>query len=89
MPRPEVSRRARAAALLAATCVAAAPALAQERSPKDVKRDLLAVIVLEGRPCDVVVEARKLGENDYLAVCRTGDRYRVRIEAGRVRVEKQ
>lgn len=84
-------RTARAVtATLLASCALLAPARADEpRSDAEVKRDLFSVITLEGKPCGAVVEVRRLGENDYVATCRTGDRYRVRIVAGRVSVEKQ
>lgn len=56
----------------------------------DVKRDLFAVITLKGHPCGEVVSVKKLGENDYIASCRSGDRYRVHLGAkDKVLVEKQ
>jgi hypothetical protein len=51
--------------------------------------DLTAVIALQGRPCGKVVSYKKLGENEFIARCSTGDVYRVYVDAGgRVRVEK-
>jgi hypothetical protein len=87
MPR---TRRVAAAALAAATLAAAAPGRAQQEPAQDaVKRDLFAVIALEGKPCGAVTSVQRLGENDYVATCRTGDRYRVRIVNGRVSIEEQ
>ncbi|HET8564340.1 MAG TPA: hypothetical protein VFM35_10750 [Candidatus Binatia bacterium] len=52
-------------------------------------QDLTAVIALQGRPCGKVVSYDKLGENEFVARCSTGDVYRVYVDAGgRVRVEK-
>ncbi|MFZ1625601.1 MAG: hypothetical protein WAU48_12595 [Gammaproteobacteria bacterium] len=52
--------------------------------------DMTAVIALQGLPCGKVVRAEKKGENDYLASCTDGNRYRVTVNAeGRVVVVKQ
>lgn len=52
-------------------------------------QDLTAVIALQGRPCGKVVSYEKVGENEFVARCSTGDVYRVYVDAGgRVRVEK-
>ena len=50
--------------------------------------DLTAVIALNAKPCGKVVSATKRGEDDYLATCEDGNRYRVYIKDGRVIVEK-
>jgi len=56
----------------------------------DVARDLTAVIALQGQPCGNVVSYEKLGENDYLARCASGDVYRVYVnEQGRVVVVRR
>lgn len=56
----------------------------------DVAKDLTAVIALQGKPCGTVVSYEKLGENDYLARCASGDVYRVYVnEQGRVVVVKR
>jgi hypothetical protein len=60
-------------------------ALAQDISEA---ADLTAVIALNGKPCGRVVSAAKRGEDDYLATCEDGNRYRVYIKDGRVIVEK-
>jgi hypothetical protein len=55
-----------------------------------VLKDLTAVIALQGQPCGQVVSASQQGENDYIASCQDGSRYRVFINAqGRVVVQKQ
>jgi len=65
--------------------------LAAEEPPGDVPvaRDLTAVIALQGLPCGKVVSATQQGEDDYVAACEDGNRYRVFVNAdGRVIVEK-
>ena len=51
-------------------------------------QDLTAVIALNGKPCGKVVNATKRGEDDYVATCEDGNRYRVYVKDGRVVVEK-
>jgi len=52
-----------------------------------VKRDLFAIISLQGAPCQRVVSYDVQDELDYVATCETGDRYRVHVSsAGRVHV---
>lgn len=65
--------------------------LAAEEIPAEfpVARDLAAVIALQGLPCGKVVSASQRGEDDYVASCADGNRYRVYVnEDGRVIVEK-
>ena len=53
-------------------------------------KDLTAVIALLGMPCGQVVSARLLKENDHMATCKDGNRYRVFLNAeGRVVAQKQ
>ena len=53
-------------------------------------QDLTAVIALQGKPCGRVVNATQQGENDYLATCQDGNRYRIFTNKdGRVIVEKR
>ena len=53
-------------------------------------KDLTAVIMLLGMPCGQVVSAKRQAENDHLAVCKNGNRYRVFVNAeGRVVAQKQ
>lgn len=57
---------------------------------QDTAKDLAVVITLQGKPCGTVVSHEKLGENDYLARCSSGDVYRVYVnEQGRVVVVKR
>ena len=66
---------------------AASLAVAQDAS---VLKDLTAVIALHGQACGEVVSAVRQAENDYLASCKDGNRYRVFTNAeGRVVVEKK
>jgi hypothetical protein len=53
-------------------------------------KDLTSVIALLGLPCGQVVSATRLKDNDHIATCRDGNRYRVFINAeGRVVAQKQ
>jgi hypothetical protein len=74
-----------------ATCIPlllAAPSLAADDA--SVRRDLTSAIALQGLPCGEVVNVVKQAENDYIASCKDGNRYRVFINAqGRVVVQKQ
>ena len=57
---------------------------------EELKKDLTAVIALHGLPCGQVVAVTVQAENDFLASCKDGNRYRVYLNpAGRVVVEKQ
>ena len=80
-----MSRLERSLAWAAVALVSAVSALAQDISET---ADLTAVIALNGKPCGKVVSAMKRGENDYVATCEDGNRYRVYIKDGRVIVEK-
>jgi len=61
------------AMLLAITLVARASPAAEDPA---VLKDLTAVIALQGQPCGQVVSAAKQGDNDYIASCQDGNRYR-------------
>jgi hypothetical protein len=78
-------------AVLMASLLLAAPAIAQERkgaSGVGVPEDLLSVLALRGKPCAKVVQHERRGDNDYLVRCESGHRYRVYVNAeGRVVVE--
>ena len=55
-----------------------------------LKKDLTAVIALQGLPCGEVVAVEELAEADYAASCKDGNMYRVHLSAeGRVVVEKR
>ena len=87
-----MNERARGLALIVvSTTLCAAPTLAADpASDVSTAKDLTAVIALQGMPCGEVVSATKQGENDYLAACKDGNRYRVFQNAeGRVIVEKK
>ena len=70
------------AAFLAASAFAADDAA--------TRKDLTAVIALQGLPCGEVVSVKTQGENDHIATCKNGSRYHVFLNStGRVVVEKQ
>ncbi len=53
-------------------------------------KDLTSVIALLGLPCGEVVSATRLKDNDHIATCKNGNRYRVFVNAeGRVVAQKQ
>jgi hypothetical protein len=78
---------ARIPALLAVATLLALPSLAA--ADPVVLKDLTAVIALHGVPCGEVTQADRKGDNDYVATCKDGNRYRVYTKDGRVVVEKQ
>jgi hypothetical protein len=61
--------------------------VAQDQDVSDAE-DLTAVIALQAKPCGKVVNAVKRGEDDFVATCQDGNRYRVYVKDGRVIVEK-
>jgi len=74
------------------TTLCAGPSLAKDPANNEVPvaKDLTAVIALQGLPCGNVVGVKQQGENDYIATCEDGNRYRVFVNAdGRVIAEKQ
>lgn len=68
-------------------CVWASLAAIAANDPKQL-RDLTAVIALNGKPCGEVVSYVVRGDNDFVATCKDGNRYRVHVKDGRVVVEK-
>ena len=55
-----------------------------------LKKDLTAVIALQGLPCGEVVSVKTQAENDYAVSCKDQNKYRVYLNAaGRVVVEKR
>ena len=81
-----IRTRAGARSLLLATLVAV-PTFANQ--DEELRKDLTAVIALHGLPCGEVVAVTVQAENDYLASCKDGNRYRVYLNPeGRVIVEK-
>ena len=62
------------------------------RAAEDVSllRDMTSVIALLGLPCGQVVSVAEKGDNDHIATCQDGNRYRVFLNAeGRVVAQKQ
>ena len=82
-------KHARASALifLLAVLSAGSATAAQDAA---LLKDLTSVILLLGLPCGQVVSAERISDNDHVAVCSNGTRYRVFVNAeGRVVAEKQ
>ena len=66
----------------------ALPSLAAD--DEALKKDLTAVIALQGLPCGQVVSVKAQAENDYVVLCKDENKYRVYLNAaGRVVVEKR
>jgi hypothetical protein len=76
----------RALIIVAFACLAASAIAADD--PKQ-RQDLQAVIALQGKPCGEVVSYQSQGDNDFVATCKDGNRYRVYVKEGRVVVEKK
>lgn len=63
---------------------------AQAAEDAALLKDMTSVIALLGLPCGQVVSVIKKGDNDHIATCKDGNRYRVFLNAeGRVVAEKQ
>jgi hypothetical protein len=76
--------------LLMAALLVAAPQQKEKQDEEALKKDLTAVIALNGQPCGEVVAVKVRAENDYDASCKDGNKYHVYLNAeGRVVVEKQ
>jgi hypothetical protein len=70
------------------TMLSAGPSFAAD--DVSVLKDLTAVIALHALPCGQVVSVVRQGENDYVASCQDGNRYRVFVNSeGRVVALKQ
>lgn len=70
------------------TALSSVPARAAEDAA--VLKDLTSVIALLGLPCGQVVSAQRLKDDDHVATCSDGNRYRVFINAqGKVVAQKQ
>lgn len=77
-----------AQSLFVAAAFFAAPSFAADEEA--LKKDLTAVIALQGLPCGQVVAVTVQAENDYAVSCQDGNKYRVYMNAaGRVVVEKR
>ena len=83
-----MSINARASALLfALAMLVAAPAPAAEDPA--LLRDLTTVLMLLAKPCGDVVSAKRQADNDHIATCKDGSRYRVFVNAeGRATAQK-
>ncbi len=74
--------------LVVSATLFAGPLLAADDAA--VLKDLTAVIALQALPCGQVVSVVRQGENDYIASCQDGNRYRVFVNSeGRVVVQNQ
>ena len=71
------------------TCLAFASGASLAADDPKQRQDLTAVIALQGKPCGEVVSYVVQGDNDFLATCKDGNRYRVHVRDGRVLVEKR
>jgi hypothetical protein len=83
-----VSKLEQSLAVVAAFLLAHSGMSLAQDAPGSDAADLTAVIALQGKPCGKVVNAAKRGEDDYVATCEDGNRYRVFVRDGRVVVEK-
>jgi hypothetical protein len=83
----KTSTTASVIAILSAACFAA-PLLGAD--DEATRKDLFTVITLNGLPCGEVVSVATRAENDHVATCKDGNRYRIFLNPqGRVVVEKQ
>ena len=73
---------------LSIPCVCLSLAVLAADDPKQ-RQDLTAVIALHGKPCGEVVSYVAQADNDFIATCSDGNRYRVYVKDGRVVVEKK
>jgi len=74
--------------LLFALALFAAPLFAAD--DETLKKDLTAVIALQGLPCGEVVNVIVQAESDFAVTCKDANKYRVYLnDAGRVVVDKQ
>ena len=74
--------------LLFALALFAAPSFAAD--DEALKKDLTAVIALQGLPCGEVVNVIVQAESDFAVTCKDANKYRVYLnDAGRVIVDKQ
>jgi len=74
------------AQVLVVTALLAVPSFAAD--DEALKKDLTAVIALQGLPCGDVVAVTVQAENDYAVSCKDAHKYRVHLSAeGRVVVD--
>jgi len=78
------------ASLLGTTLLLAGAPVSAADGGSSLAKDLTATISLLGLPCGQVVNVTTQGNNDHLATCSNGSRYRVYVNAqGRVAAEKR
>jgi hypothetical protein len=66
----------------------AAPSFAAD--DEALKKDLTAVIALQGLPCGEVVAVTVQADSDYAVTCKDANKYRVYLnDAGRVVIDKR
>lgn len=84
-----MNKRTKAWALMVVmTVISTGPSPAAEDAA--LLKDMTSVIALLGLPCGQVVSVIKQGDNDHIATCKDGNRYRVFLNAeGRVVAQKQ
>ncbi len=76
-------------ALALLTTALLASAASQAAEEPSFAQDMKATIVLHGQPCDQIVNVQRIGDSDYNATCKDGNRYHVFVDAqGRVVVQK-
>ena len=64
--------------------------VSQASDDVSITKDMTTVIALLGLPCGNVVSVVKKGDNDHIASCENGNRYRIFLNPeGRVVAEKQ
>lgn len=86
--RTAVNMRTKACLIAAMTTICMAPSGAADDAA--LLKDLTSVIALLGLPCGRVVSATPIKDNDHIATCQDGNRYRVFVNAeGRVVARKQ
>jgi hypothetical protein len=74
----------------ALACIAILTALPASADDAKERKDLTAVIALQGKPCGEVVKVETIASNDFVATCKDGNRYHVYVnKEGRVVVEKR
>jgi hypothetical protein len=79
--------KGRAATIVTAAFLAMPLAAADDEA---LRKDLTAVIALQGLPCGKVVGVKRQGDSDYIASCSDGNRYHVFVNAqGRVVAQKE
>lgn len=81
-----MSKHVKCLSLIVTMAFFAVPSLADDVS---LARDMTAVIALHGLPCGQVVSVKRQGDNDHIATCQDGNRYRVFVNPeGRVVAQK-